>query len=137
MSAGGGACVRAASGDATGGRAGGEAAGGAGGSSGVVTSAPASARSVIGSTSRGGGSGTTSAGISGAVRACARVHAAPPQPAAMTSTSVAPCLMQTWMSRIDKSKWNGACAEKRSVAAGLKVSEHQSTKLTALSCDSM
>ncbi len=41
------------------------------------------------------------------------------------------------MSRIDRSKWNGACDEKRSVAFGSKDSEHQSTKLTAFSCDSI
>ena len=53
------------------------------------------------------------------------------------STSVAPCFRQTWRSRIERSKWNGACDEKRSAAVGSKVSEHQSTKLTAFSCDSI
>ena len=41
------------------------------------------------------------------------------------------------MSRIDRSKWNGAWDEQRSVAVTAKVSEHQSTKLVAFRWDSM
>ncbi len=48
--------------------------------------------------------------------------------------SVAPCLRETKMSRMDRSKWNGAWAEKRSSARGVNVSEHQSTNVVAFSC---
>jgi hypothetical protein len=54
-----------------------------------------------------------------------------------TSTSVAPCPSETWTSRIERSKWNGACEEKRSASLGAKVSLHQSTKLVPFSCDSI
>jgi hypothetical protein len=54
-----------------------------------------------------------------------------------TSTSVAPCLSDTWTSRIERSKWKGACEEKRSRSVGSNTSEHQSTKLAPFSCDSI
>ena len=41
------------------------------------------------------------------------------------------------MSRIDRSKWNGAWLLKRSVSVGSNTDEHQSTKLTAFSCVSI
>src|SRR5205807_6981382 len=53
------------------------------------------------------------------------------------STSVAPCLRGTWISRMERSKWNGACEEKRSLVIGSNTSEHQSTKLTAFSWESI
>lgn len=37
---------------------------------------------------------------------------------------------------MERSKWNGACEEKRSLVTGSKTSEHQSTKLIALSWES-
>ena len=48
--------------------------------------------------------------------------------------NVLPCFTELKMSRIERSKWNGACEEKRSSDVGLNVSEHHSTKLTALRC---
>src|SRR5688500_9466794 len=54
-----------------------------------------------------------------------------------TSTTLAPLQSGVYRSRIERSKWNGACDEKRSCAVGSNTATHHSTKLVAFSCDSM
>src|SRR3972149_5505476 len=74
------------------------------------------------------------------IRRSAMVAARPIGSFAVSSairTRAAPCLIGTYRSRMDRSKWNGACEAKRSVSAGWNTSEHQSTKLSALRCESI